>query len=115
MLTGRSPFHKRAKAELAYQVVLENKRPLRPQDPERLGITDSVWDTMVTCWDKKVSARLHIEKVILCLTKAARDWAADVPAFLLASEAGVAQVMDLKGEQAQSFVDNLYKVTPPEP
>ena len=111
MLTGRSPFYKRAKAELAYQVVRENKRPLRPQDSERLGITDSVWDMMVTCWDKKVSARLQIESVIQCLTKAARVWVADVPAFLLASEAGIARVMALRGEEAQIFVDKLYKVT----
>ena len=110
MLTGRSPFHKRAKAELAYQVVQENKRPLRPQDSERLGITDSIWETMVTCWDKKVSARLQIESVIQCLTKAARVWVADVPAFLLANEAGIAQVMGLKGEEAQNFVEKLYKV-----
>ncbi|KAF9646421.1 kinase-like protein [Thelephora ganbajun] len=111
VLTGRSPFYKRGKSELAYQVVQENMRPLRPQDSERLGITDSVWDTMVTCWDKKVSARLQIESVIACLTKAARVWVAEVPVFLLASEAGIAQVMGLKGEEAQNFVDKLYKVT----
>ena len=110
MLTGRSPFYKRAKAELAYQVVRENKRPLRPQDSERLGITDSVWDMMVTCWDKKVSARLQIESVIQCLKRAARDWVADVPAFLLASEAGIVRVMALRCEEAQIFVDKLYKV-----
>ena len=110
MLTGRSPFHKRAKAELAYQVVREDKRPLRPQDSERLAITDGVWDMMVTCWDKKVSARLQIESVIQCLTRAARVWVADVPAFLLASEAGIARVMALRGEEAQIFVDKLYKV-----
>ena len=65
---------------------------------------------MVTCWDKKVSARLQIESVITCLTKAARVWVADIPAFLLASEAGIAQVMGLKGEEAQNFADKLYKV-----
>ena len=65
---------------------------------------------MVTCWDKKVSARLQVESVIQCLTKAARVWVADVPAFLLASETGVARVMDLRGEEAQVFVDKLYKV-----
>lgn len=70
---------------------------------------------MVTCWNKKVSARLQIESVIMCLTKAARVWVADVPAFLLASEAGVAQVMSLKGDEAQNFVDKLYKVTLLEP
>ena len=110
MLTGRSPFQKRARSELAYQVVQENRRPLRPQDSERLGITDAVWDMIGNCWDKKVSARLQIESVIHCLTKATREPAADVPAFLLASEAGIAQVMGLKGEEAQNFVDQLYKV-----
>lgn len=115
MLTGRSPFYKRGKSELAYQVVQENKRPLPPQDSERLGITASVWDMMVNCWDKKVSARLQIESVITCLTKAARVWVVDVPAFLLASEAGVAHVMGMQGDEAQNFADKLYKVVPPEP
>ena len=91
---------------------MDDKRPLRPQDSERLGITDSVWDMMITCWDKKDSARHQIENVIACLTRAAREWAADIPAFLLASEAGIAQVMDLKGEDAEEFVDKLYKVAP---
>lgn len=110
VLTGRSPFyHKRTKAELAYQVVQEHKRPLQPQDSERLGITDSVWNTMVTCWDEKVSARLQIESIIKCLTQAAKAWVADVPTFLLASEVGVTQVMDFKGDDAQNFVDNCYK------
>jgi hypothetical protein len=66
---------------------------------------------MVTCWDKKVSARLQIESVMACLTKASRVWVADVPAFLLASEAGVAQVMGLRGDEAQNFVDELCKVS----
>jgi len=110
VLTGRPPFYKRGKTVLAYEVVKEDKRPLRPQDSERLGITDSVWAMMVTCWDKRDSARLQIESVITTLTKASRDWVADVPAFLLASEAGIAQVMALKGDEAQKFVDGLCKV-----
>lgn len=69
----------------------------------------------MTCWDKKVSARLQIESVIQCLTKAARVWVADVPAFLLASEAGIARVMALKGEEAQIFLDKLCKVGPSSP
>ena len=65
---------------------------------------------MITCWDKSVSPRLQIESVITCLTRASRVWVADVPAFLLASEAGISQVMGLKGNEAQKFVDELYKV-----
>lgn len=75
-------------------------------------MSDLIWDMMVTCWEEKVSARLQIESVIKCLTQAAGVWAADVPAFLLSSESGIAQVMGLKGEEAQNFVDELYKVTP---
>lgn len=67
---------------------------------------------MVTCWGEKVSARLQIEVVIQCLVQASKVWVADVPAFMLASEAGITQVMSLKAEGAQDFVDNLYKVTP---
>lgn len=66
----------------------------------------------MTCWEEKVSARLQIESVIKCLTQSAKARAADVPAFLLASEAGVDQVMGLKGGEAQDFMDKLYKVTP---
>lgn len=66
---------------------------------------------VVACWEEKVSARLQIESVIKCLMQAAKAWVADAPAFLLASEAGIAQVMSLKGEEAQSFVEKLYKVT----
>jgi len=35
---------------------------------------------------------------------------ADVPVFLLASEAGISQVMSLKGNEAQKFMDELCKV-----
>jgi hypothetical protein len=66
---------------------------------------------MVTCWDEKVSARHQIESVIKCLAEAAKVWVADVPAFCLASETGISQVMGLKGEEAQSFVDESYKVS----
>jgi len=43
-------------------------------------------------------------------TRASRVWVADVPAFFLASEAGISQVMGLKGNEAQKFVEKLYKV-----
>jgi hypothetical protein len=67
---------------------------------------------MVACWNEKVSARLQIEDVIKCLTYAANVWDADVPAFLLASEGGIAQAMSLEGREAQSFLDRFYEVTP---
>ena len=66
---------------------------------------------MVTCWGEKVSARLQIEVVIKCLAQASKVWVSDVPAFLLASEAGITRVMSLRDEEAQNFMDNLYKVT----
>ena len=34
----------------------------------------------------------------------------DVPAFMLANRAGVKQVMDMKGDQAKDFADQLDEV-----
>ena len=66
---------------------------------------------MVSCWEEKVSARLQIENVIKCLMQATKLWVTDVPAFLLASEAGIDQVMGLTGQEARKFLDKLYEVT----
>lgn len=70
-----------------------------------------MWDNMTTCWDGEISTRLQIESVTKCLTQAAETWVADTPAFLLASEAGIAHVMSLKGEEAQDFIDKFHQVT----
>lgn len=110
MLTGAPPFAKRGKTELACKVVLEDERPPKPRDAERLGFTDKVWDHLRRCWEKRPSARPSIEAVSACLKQAAETWVVDIPAFLLASRAGVEQVMNLKEDQAKDFADRLDEV-----
>ena len=91
-------------------VVLEGKRPLRPRDSEKLGFTDKVWENLGKCWDKEPPARPSIDMVSTCLKHAAKTWVVDVPAFMLASKAGVDQVMNMKEDQAKDFADRLDKV-----
>jgi hypothetical protein len=110
VLTGTSPFASRGKTELACKVVLEDERPPRPRDSERLGFDDKVWESLRKCWEKKPSARPPVDAVSACLKKAAEARVVDVPAFVLASKAGVEQVMNLKEDQAKDFADRLCEV-----
>ena len=110
MLTGTPPFARRGKTELACKVVLENERPPRPRDSEKLGFTDKVWGSLERCWEKQPSARPKIDAVSACLKQAAETWVVDVPAFMLASKAGVEQVMNMKEDQAKDFADRLDEV-----
>jgi len=110
VLTGRPPFARRGKTELACKVVLEDEQPPRPRDSEKLGFTDKVWETLRRCWEKKPSARPSADVVSACLKQAAEAWVVDVPAFLLASEAGIGQVMSLREDQAKDLVNRLDDV-----
>ena len=62
------------------------------------------------CWEKRPSARPSIDAVSICLKEAVKTWVVDVPAFMLASRAGVEQVMNLKEDQAKDFADRLDEV-----
>ena len=98
------------KTELARKVVLEDERPSKPRDSEKLGLTDKVWESLEKCWGKKPSARPSVDAVSTCLKQAAETWVVDVPAFMLASRAGVEQVLKLKEDQAKDFADRLDEV-----
>ena len=114
MLTGTPPFARRGKTELACKVVLEDERPPRPRDAEKLGLTDRVWESLQKCWEKRPSTRPSVDAVSACLKQAAETWVVDIPAFLLASKAGVEQVMNMKEDQAKDFADKLDEVRPRE-
>lgn len=107
VLTGTSPFARRGKTELACKIVLEDERPQRPRDPEKLGLTNKVWEVLQRCWDKKPSSRPSVDLVSASLKQAAETWVVDVPAFMLASRAGVEQVMNMKEDQAKDFANQL--------
>lgn len=108
---GTPPFAGRKKREVTCKVVLEGERPQRPRDSEKLGFTDRVWEVLQGCWEKEPSARPSIDNVAACLKHAAETWAVDVPAFMLASEAGVEKVMNMREEQAKDFANKLDGVS----
>ena len=110
MLTGTPPFAGRGKTELACKVVLEGERPQRPRASEKLGFTDNVWEVLQRCWKKEPSVRPSIDAVSACLKQIAETWVVDVAAFMLASESGVEQVMNMREDQARDFSNKLDEV-----
>ena len=110
MLTGTPPFGGRGKIELACKVALEDERPGRPRDSEKLGFTNEVWEVLQKCWEREPSARPSADLVAACLKQASETWVVDVPAFLLASYAGVERVMDMKRDWAEDLANELDEV-----
>ena len=110
MLTGAPPFANRQKPEVAFHVVLEGKRPPRPNNSEILGITDEIWNLLELCWAKDASSRPEVSRVLACLKGIAKHWKADATAFLLASDAGLQEVMSMEPEKAQKIADDIDKV-----
>ncbi|KAF9781132.1 kinase-like domain-containing protein [Thelephora terrestris] len=106
VLTGTPPLAGRGKTELACKVALEDERPRRPRDSEKLGFTDKVWEVLQKCWEKKPSARPSVDIVSSCLKQAADTWAVDVPAFLLSSKPKVEQARNTE-DQAKDFANQL--------
>ena len=92
--------------------MLEDERPPRPRDSEKLGFSDDVWEILQRCWEKEPSARPPVDTVSASLKQAAETWVVDVTAFMLASKAGVEQVMNMKEDQAKEFADKLDQVRP---
>ena len=91
-------------------VVLEDERPPRPRDSEKLGFSNDVWEMLQRCWEKEPSSRPSVDIVSACLKQAAETWKVDATAFMLASKAGVDQVMNMKEDQAKEFADKLDQV-----
>ena len=110
VLTGAPPFAGQQGPELACQVVLEGKRPHRPNGSESLGITDEIWDLLGLCWAEDVSSRPTVSYVMGCLDRAAKHWTEDATTPLLVSGAGVQEMMDIERERAQKIADELDKV-----
>ena len=96
--------------ELACQVVLEGKRPRRPSNSKGLGITDEIWDLLELCWARDASSRPVVNHVVRHLGLAAERWTADAAEFLLASEAGVQELMYMESEKQQKIADEIDKV-----
>jgi hypothetical protein len=105
-----SPFAGRGRREVACRVALEGERPQRPRDSEKLGFSDQVWEVLQKCWEKTPTARPPIDVVSACLKRAAETWVVDVPAFMLASRAGIDRVVNMRADQANDFANMLDEV-----
>ena len=104
------PFAGRAGTKLVHSVTHESERPLRPEDSEKLGFNDTVWESLQSCWEGEPSARPSIDAVFTCLKQAAKTWVVDVPIFIPANEAGMECMINLKGVETKDCVDRLDKV-----
>ena len=72
--TGRPPFSEFT-APVITSRIIDGKRPARPQEAQKLGLTDSVWDTTVRCWHQDPIQRPTMMEVVRVL----REWSAFSP------------------------------------
>jgi len=63
VLSGRSPFAPNA-APIVIRMVLEGKRPGRPQGEEGKLLTDAIWGMLELCWKAQPSDRISVKAVL---------------------------------------------------
>ena len=62
-----------ATVEMAMSVV-EGKRPRKPKNALRIGLSDPLWDFVRRCWDGRSELRPTVTEVVLQLGRAAAGW-----------------------------------------
>ena len=67
--TGRHPFSEFTVPVITSEII-DGRRPARPQEAQRLGLTDSVWDMTDRCWRHDPAQRPTMRKVVRLL----REW-----------------------------------------
>ena len=106
--TGRPPF-----SEFTTPVVtsklMDGERPARPQGVQGLGLTDSMWDMTVRCWDQDPAQRPTMAGVVRFLRKLLLfpSVEIDLSDFLQVYKTWD---KDHQGRKAQEFVDRLDEV-----
>ena len=89
---------------------MDGERPNRPQEGQELGLTDSVWDMTVRCWDQDPVQRPAMTEVVRLLREVL------VSSFSIEDDLNdFFQVRRTWGrvdqrEKAQEFADMLDKV-----
>jgi serine/threonine protein kinase len=63
VLTGRWPFYPRREAEVMHAVI-SGERPSKPENAEKIGITEVVWDLLRECWREDRATRPNISDVL---------------------------------------------------
>jgi len=69
VLSGQTPFAP-ATVPVVVWMVLEGKRPGRPQGEGGKLFTDAIWGVLNLCWKHQPSERPSVEAVLLCLERA---------------------------------------------
>ena len=67
VFTGSRPFSDLAPAVAVYKMVMDRKLPDRPQ---RLDLTDTVWDMTLRCWQYEPDRRPKMTEVVTTI----RGW-----------------------------------------
>ena len=61
--TGKHPFSDFTDM-VAVSKIMDGERPLRPREAQELGLTDSVWDMTLRCWQRDPAHRPAIMEVV---------------------------------------------------
>ena len=56
--------------------VREGEHPRKPDNPETLGFSDTLWGLMKMCWSEPPSSRPTAQELLRCLQDASHAWAA---------------------------------------
>ena len=91
-------------------MIMDGKHPARPQEAQKLGLTDSVWNMTVCCWLQDPAQRPAMTEVIGLLQ--------GILTSSLSIEAVVTDFLQMyrtrgkdgQEKKAQEFVDGLDKV-----
>ena len=66
VLSGKTPFAP-STAPIVIRLVLDGKRPERPQREEGKQFTDAIWEVLERCWKPRPSDRASVKSVLLSL------------------------------------------------
>lgn len=73
VLSGRSPF-KQFRDVIVMRMVLEGKRPERPNGPEGEWFTDGLWQILNLCWESQRETRPSVGTVLDFLEQVSETW-----------------------------------------
>ena len=86
------------------------ERPVRPQEGQELGLTDSMWDTTVRCWNQDPAQRPTMAEVVELLREllvSSHSTEADLNEFFQVCKT---LGKDDRTKKAQEFADRLDEV-----
>ena len=73
VLSGHAPF-KQFRDVIVMRIVLEGKRPERPNGPEGEWFTDELWQLLIQCWETQRGIRPTIEVTLETLGRVSEVW-----------------------------------------